>query len=338
MNAELQKKVEQLKNSFTVEGVPLIPCRFSKEEIEEMRKTNTSHPSHWSNLNKVWTDEEIGEQINTMINSNTFDDTVLADKIDELMKSLPLENLNIEKEIFKTNLYQLIGWDVLTPLNTEFWMRFGSAPFTLKHNSNPKLTQAHNLYGACGMDEIFGTKFEDNIHLTGISYNAINQFDNIWTDKKNKKDLKNTVHTSLFNSLDEIEENVVVKRIKEEAKKFYHDKTKVFEERVKVFTRHGEQENSIFEPSDRNLSKIFQMHNEGDNDRNSIIECESVIRWWIDELRYNRSKLDWTNHYHPKLKQTERNYEPTDAACERLFRYYMEKLFLEEVGSFEFDW
>jgi hypothetical protein len=188
------------------------------------------------------------------------------------------------------------------------------------------------------MDEIFGSKFEDNCHLVSKINRAIENFMNVWDEKNNRKKLKTKSFFSPFNSLDELEANVVVKHIEEEAKKFYHDKTKNFEERVKVFTRHGAQKDSIFDPIDRMLAKIFHIYSEGENDRNSIIECEQIINWWIDCLVCDRCKLDWTNQYHPQLKKKKRNYEPSDAACDRLFRYYMEKVFLEEVGSFKFDW
>jgi L-rhamnose mutarotase len=339
MTEDISKKVEQLKNSFTVEGVPLIPCRFSKEELEEMKKNSTCHSSHWMNINKVWTDEQIGEQINTMMASKTFGDTVLDDRIEDLMKSLPLENLSVEKETFKINLYKMVGWDVLTPLNPNFWARFGSAPFFISEkDNNKKLLTFRKLYGACGMNEIFGSKFEDNYRLVYKINNAIENFINLWEEKNNIKKIKTKSFFSPFNSLEEIEENVVVKHIGEEAIKFYHDKTKIFEERVKVFTRHGVRKDFIFHPTDRNINKIFKLYSEDEIDRNSIIECEQIISWWIEMQAYKKSKLDWENPYHPKLKQSNRNYKPSDDACERLYKYYMEKLFLDEVGSFIFDW
>ena len=33
-----------------------------------------------------------------------------------------------------------------------------------------------------------------------------------------------------------------------------------------------------------------------------------------------------------------RNYKPSQEAVDRLYKFYVEKLFLEGVGSFEFDW
>lgn len=304
-----------------------------------MKKVSTCHSSHWLNINKVWTDEEIGEQINTMIESKTFSDTDLNDKIEELINSLPFENISTEKELFKSNLYKLVGWDILTPLNPVFWEKFGSAPFFISENdTNKKLLNFRKIYGACGMNEIFGSKFEDNCHLVHIINNALTYFNDKWEEKKKRKEIKTQFFSSTFNSLDEIEENVVIKHVAEEAKKFYHDKSKVFEERVKVFTRYGKREDYIFHPKNRILDKIFKMYIEGENDRCSIIECDQIINWWVKMLMYKRCKLNWSNPYHPELKQKNRNYKPSNAACDRLFKYYMEKMFLEEVGSFVFDW
>jgi len=50
----INDKVQKLKNSFTVECVPLFMSdRFTKEEIEQIHKESNAHPSHWSHLTRV---------------------------------------------------------------------------------------------------------------------------------------------------------------------------------------------------------------------------------------------------------------------------------------------
>lgn len=169
--------------------------------------------------------------------------------------------------------------------------------------------------------------------------NAIAEFDNYWDNAKRKKDLKAKKFISPYNSLDEIEENVVIKNIPTIAKQFYHDKTKDFEERVKVFTKYAKRNTSIFQPTDSDLNKIFKIYTENDFlERHQIVECEEVVNNWISLLMRKRSFLSWTNPYHPTVKQAPRNYVPSKKAIDRLYQYYMEKLFSDEVGSYEFDW
>ena len=117
------------------------------------------------------------------------------------------------------------------------------------------------------------------------------------------------------------------------------DKTKSFEERLKAFTKLGEQDSSIFHPTNRDLKIIFDVYGEnGWVERHQIIECEHIVEYWIDKLRNNRCHLDWTNKYHPKVATSTRNYTPNQKAIDRLYRFYIEKLFLDGIGSFEWDW
>ena len=45
---DYKEKVKQLKNSFSVEGVPLIKSdRFTDEELAKMKKASSAHSSHW---------------------------------------------------------------------------------------------------------------------------------------------------------------------------------------------------------------------------------------------------------------------------------------------------
>jgi len=340
--SDISLKVSQLKNSFSVEGTPLIMSdRFSKEEIAELRKSSTAHESHWYYPPHIWTDDEIAEQINAMLNCVEFDKTQIKDEIDKIMLSLPYEDMSVEKKIFEDRLYKLVYGDSI-PLNSEFWRNFGSAPLfnPRKHASNKKLIELQKKYGAVGMDDIFGEKFSNCYHLTYDVGGAVSNFEREWKEIKKTKDLRSQVFTSQFDSLDDIEDNVVVKKITEEAKKFYMDSTKDFEERIKVFSKHGFRQGCIHEPTDRNLRKIFEMHNESDwIQRHEICNTVDIVNYWVcHQLEQNRCKLDYTNPYHPKLKKLNRGYHPSKAAIDRLYKYYVEKLFLEGVGSFEFDW
>jgi len=222
--SDISLKVSQLKNSFSVEGTPLIMSdRFSKEEIAELRKSSTAHESHWYYPPHIWTDDEIAEQINAMLNCVEFDKTQIKDEIDKIMLSLPYEDMSVEKKIFENVLNNLLN----APFNSEFWRNFGSAPLSnpRKHSSNKKLIYLQRKYGSVGMDDIFGEKFSNCYHLTYAVGNAVSNFESEWKEIKKTKDLKNQIFTSQFDSLDDIEENVVVKKISEEAKKFYLDPT-----------------------------------------------------------------------------------------------------------------
>lgn len=343
MTEELRIKVEQLKSSFTVEGVPLIHSdKFSPEVLQEIKQNSTCHPSHWfGTTGRCWTDEEIAEQIDTLLSTTIIDEIKIIDILNSLMKKIPYENIDPEKEFIINQLHEILGWNNKVLPNKNFWKKFGSAPFFISENdSNKKLLTFRNLYGACGMNEIFGhDKFSNAYHLLNKISTFKSHFEKIWNENQKKIELSNTVFSSPFNSLDELEENVIVKNIKEEAKKFYLDNTKQFSERVKVFSKYGILKDFIFEPTDLNLNRIFQMYLENDDlDRNITIETPDIIEWWLSYLRTHRCKLNWENPYHPQLNKTNRNRTPSEDTIKRLYRYYVGKLFLEGVGSFIFDW
>ena len=134
---------------------------------------------------------------------------------------------------------------------------------------------------------------------------------------------KNEIFTSPYKNLENIENKVVVKNIKVESKKFYLDKTKKFKERVRVFAVHGEENLFIFRPSDPSLNKIFSLYMENDwIQRHENIDCATIIEEWVSEL----------------AEKSGRRYKPSKKSIERLYKYYMEKLFSEGIGSFKFDW
>jgi len=321
----ISKKVEQLKKSFTVEGTPLFKSNhFTDEEIEKMKKESTCHESHWCGLekpDKSWSDDEIATQIEVFFNTPNLDTIAFKKLVNKMLKSLPIINKNHELKVFTELLFGCLNWTNEKNGISEMWVKFGSAPID-------------------SMEIIFGGQFENKFHIFWYGVKrAIFEFDNYWDNEKRKKDLKEKTFSSPYNSVDEIEENVVIKNVAEVAKQFYHDKTKDFEERVKVFTKYAKRNTFIFHPTDHDLDKIFKIYIENDFlERRQIIECEKVVNSWIESLMYKRCHLSWTNPYHPTLKQKNRNYKPSEKAIDRLYKYYMEKLFNDEVGSYEFDW
>ena len=81
------------------------------------------------------------------------------------------------------------------------------------------------------------------------------------------------------------------------------------------------------------------MHGESGVERHEIVYCANVIEWWIECLSYRKTKIDYhKNRFHPELKQEYRNYKPSEESINRLYRYYMEKIFLYGIGKFDFDW
>jgi hypothetical protein len=188
------------------------------------------------------------------------------------------------------------------------------------------------------MTDIFGEqRFSDALHLVYAIYRIEEKFNRAWDNHIHI--LNMNTFKSDYNSMDDLEYNVVAKKIKEEACKFYHDKSKNFDERLKVFNKYAEHKTYIYNPRNVDLNGIFDIAMEDDMyDRHQTIDTSCLIENWIDSLTYNRLSLDWKNPYHPVLVKKERNYKPSKEAINRLNVYYLEKLMLEEVKSFELDW
>lgn len=340
---DLKTQIEQLKSSFSVEGVPLINSdRFSDKDFHLMRAENTAHKYHWQHFSsdkKKWSDKEICEQIELFMSIKLIPEDSFRKIVENLLKKLLFKDKESEKAKFIEVLNIVLGTENNVEVIPEFWRNFGSAPYSiLKYNNNEKLDKYRKLYGACGMDEIFGEERFSLAHhlLYGIN-NATTRFDTAWDN--HLKDLEMQNLTSTYKSLDDLENNVVARKIKEEARKFYHDKSKPFKERLKVFGVYGEEDSCIYNPKNTDLNSIFELHTEGDMyQRHEMVDTVNIIDSWIDNLRSARLSMDWENKYHPKLKETKRNYTPSKEALNRLRVYYLEKLMLEEVRSFELDW
>jgi len=342
----ISEKVQQLKSSFTVEGTPLFKSdRFTDEQIEKMRKESSCHISHWYGLtkgSKVWSDEEIATQIEVFFNTPLVDEVKFKNIVENIYKALPLKDKDAERKAVRELIFGILNWTEEKNGLSKLWVKFGSAPSALdgKFHGNKLLEKYSKLYGAESMETIFEGQFSAKFHLFWYSVNnALLNFETVWDEMKKRKDLQEKVHTSPYNSLDEIEESVVVKKISVAAKDFYLDRSKPFSERIKVFAKYGKFEDFIFEPTDSNLKKIFQIYQEGGwLERHQNVETPEIVDFWIGTLKSNRTHLNWSNPYHPKKEKRSRNYKPRKEAIERLRKYYMEKLFLEGVGSFEFDW
>ena len=204
---------------------------------------------------KTYTDEEIAEQFSTALNLNSTPPKDLELKIAYEMKILAYKNDKDEKEAILDNLYKFLGWKnskdnaLFEPLDFEFWIGISSMPFIINDESNNDNIKLMFLlkkkYGARGIIEIFGNKadtfFEVSRIMSGLQYS----FSTEWSAQHNLKKKKEKIYSSKYNSLDEIEDNVVIKKIKEEALNFYMDKSKDFNQRRRVFDSHGEEYSSI---------------------------------------------------------------------------------------------
>ena len=333
-----QDKVNELKSSFSVESVPLIYTdRFSEEELKSIRNDSKAHNSHWHHIhpkNKKWTDEEINDQITTFMSITLISEPEFNKIVNNLLKRLPFKNKDSEKITFIKTLSIILNVENLPKIQPDFWRNFGSAPYFINKN----LAKYKKKFGACGMHEIFGEeRFSTAYHLIYAINNSAARFDNVW--KNHLETLPMLSLTSNYDSLDDLENNVVVKKIHEEARKFYHDKSKAFDERLLVFSKHGNKPRYIYDPKNLDLRTIFTLYTESDYvQRHETIDTVYIVDDWIERLSEDRLSIDWKNEYHPKRVVTERNYEPSPEALARLRVYYLEKLMLEEVCEFELDW
>ena len=71
--------------------------------MEEMKKESTSHPSHWTGFSpnsKVWTDEEISDQVEIFLKTPSMNQTDFKDKIDKILTDLN-STQNLPRSDFK---------------------------------------------------------------------------------------------------------------------------------------------------------------------------------------------------------------------------------------------
>lgn len=187
---ELKVKIQQVKSSFSVEGIPLIKSdRFTQEEYDAMIAKSDAHNSHFTHLKvgaKVWSDKVIGEQIRTFICQNQITERQLQKYVDSLYENCSYVDYDEDLKVFKASLYEKLGWDKLKPINSKFWGRFGSAPMSMVHN-HKNIGEVEKGYGAVGMDDIFGDAFNFSYHLVYGVGNILYGFKDGWDNKKLSK-------------------------------------------------------------------------------------------------------------------------------------------------------
>lgn len=116
---------------------------------------------------------------------------------------------------------------------------------------------------------------------------------------------------------------------------FFKDKSKHLSERIKSFEKYGDCKQYIFHPKNILLNRIFKIYIEQDYiQRDDIIECSSIIEWWLSELEMNRCHI---STYLPTILKEKRNYKPSQEAIKRLEKYYYECLFTEGITRFKFN-
>ena len=275
-------------------------------------------------VNEKYSDQEIFDQLRVYFDTINLNELELRDKIEVFKCELPID-LSVEecKKLIKDYFNNLVGWSETKYMDIHFWSKFGGCQYT----QMPFLVENDT--------DAFGVK----LSLAGIIYNQLNYFDGWYQDYCNRVTMRRTIFTSPYRNMDEMEEELSVKRIKEAAKNFYLDKTKDLYERIKVFANYGEDHSCIWYPADKDMNKIFQMYVENNVERHEHIDSVDIIEWWIDLLSEKNTKISYKeNKYHPKVISKFRNYVPTEESIDRLRKYYLEKLFIEGVGSFEVDW
>ena len=150
---------------------------------------------------------------------------------------------------------------------------------------------------------------------------------------------------SPYQTLEELESNETVTNATQVAKIFYLDKTKNLDERIEAFNKYGEKVTFIHHFADSKLEKISECYiGLRYVERYQNIDCTEIIKWWVVR--------QWGSKHQPstrcftrkdrygelKIETKPRNYTPSKEAYDRLYTYYLEKVFKEGVATFEFDW
>lgn len=288
-----------------------------------------------------FTDQQIEDQINLIMNQKIFSNQTIIDKISELILKVS-DNLSIDDAVewVKVKTYEFVNCTNLPKYDPEFWKHFGSAPFSLTRYKNTNINLDPSK-GHKGMDEIFDDKFENGgFNQLCTVYYQLNNVKNSIEELRKFKKLRTENVISEFRTLDEIEENLPVKKAKIAAKILFKDKTVSMKERLNTFENYGDTNCFIYHPKNKNLNKIFEIYHEsGYHERHENVSCTQIIDWWIDNLTSKRCFIDYSkNSCHPSLKRIKRNYKPSKNAIERLYNYYIEILLLEGVSQFELDW
>jgi hypothetical protein len=149
----------------------------------------------------------------------------------------------------------------------------------------------------------------------------------------------NIIFDIRYNSIEEIKNNVVYAKFHEEVRKFYLDKSKNWEERIKAFREYGEKEQWIWHPIHPALNTIFNLFHEKDYiQKHEQVHVDTVIDCWFDDLDEGRIEISHRNEYHPSVDVIDRNYEPSKEALDKLWKMYYELLMIEGVSEYTYDW
>lgn len=302
-------KIELLKKAVCVSGKPLLHGNPSDEKI----------------------DTEINILMGAIIRGNDeikHETSRIYSKLDFSWDEKKAE------EFIRETFYKFVGFND-GPLDNNFWINFGSAPFYTKY-----VKDEYKNKGSVGMDEIFGKQFEHCYSYIYEIRDEISSLTNAFTEKKKRLTQKKEIFSSPYKDLNELEENVVAKKIKDEAFVFFSDKTKSLENRLEVFKKYGKTHSYIHEPSNPDLARIFEIYKEREEmQRHETADCIRIVESWVNSLVKGRRKISYeSNRHHPKIKGTVRNYTPSKESIERLKNYYLEILLEEGTSSFKFDW
>lgn len=308
MKLKYPEKVELLKDAISVSGKRLL------EKGMDINRIDTQIDCRINMTRR--TPDEINKNCDKIMSNIDFSDT--EDNV---------------RQYIKEEVYRFVNLSLR--FDSSFWHNFGSAPYYQRYeDAKPK--------GGVGMDTIFGDKFEhcspndaENKSLT-----LFNEY--LFLKNKKEESLKPNVE-SRYKNLDDIENNVVVKKIYDETEIFWNDTTKDLNERFKVFNKYGFKDPYIFDPENSKLGKIFSIATEYESGlmrrRYETVECFEVIDWWVETLEEGRSHISYNeNEYHPKVISKKRNYKVSSEAMERLTTYYKKIIMGEGTSKFIMDW
>jgi len=282
-------------------------------------------------IHKMYTDKQVDSQISLLVGMHPKTRDLIRHEESRIVNA-------IDYSLPKEEVYKFIESEIKSFLGFSeeviegFWKNFGSALILKEHES---MSRAN-----IGMDRIFGTKFTSCSSFVHGYKSYINTVIEAYEFKI--KSTKKEIFSSKYNTLKELEENVTIKNSKAQARIFWMDKSKTTENRMDAFDAYGECASYIHEPKHIYLQQLFHYMLEENTehfDRGSEEECREYIDNWIYRLSQHRTRLNHTdNIYRSKFVKSERGYEPSEKALERLRSYYYEILMDEGVSSFKMDW
>lgn len=328
--------VQDVKRVFTVNGAPAVKTdRFTQAELNAHFPSKNARGPLVQGC-KVFSDEEILEQLYLYLNLNKKDEYQIANKIESLYFSLSYKDEAEDSLKFFKELKEFIGQKGY--FHRKFWESWGSVPYVVNVNEDhwrKDMKDIFKKYDCIGADQLFMRKDSlDNLSLVYVYDNEKDNFSKNWNKENKARKERSVVYSSPYKSWDDVQENVTMKNIKVEGRKFYLDLTKPMKERLKAFNEIGEKEGYIFEPKDPILARIFRMEIEDSYyERRQDVDCFDILQNWMYDLDKNRKEEGSR-----KTILKERNYVASKAAMDRLRTFYFNRLMLEGIHSFNFDW